>query len=52
MLYNIIISYNVSLLYNYYSARLQIQERLVKDAVDELEKALKPKGIGLGLVNK
>ena len=32
---------------DYYSARLQIQERLVKDAVDELEKALKPKGIGL-----
>ena len=32
---------------DYYSARLQIQERLVKDVVDELETALKPKGIAL-----
>jgi GTP cyclohydrolase I len=32
---------------DYFSARLQIQERLVKDVVDELEKILQPKGIAL-----
>lgn len=37
----------VSRIVDYYSARLQIQERLVKEIVDELEKVLKPKGIAL-----
>ena len=37
----------VARIVDYYSARLQIQERLVKDVVDELERALKPKGIAL-----
>lgn len=32
---------------DFYSARLQIQERLVKDVVDEIERALQPKGIAL-----
>lgn len=31
----------------YYSAKLQVQERLTTEIVDELEKALKPKGIAL-----
>ena len=37
----------VSRIINYYSSRLQVQERLVKQIIDELEKILKPKGIGL-----
>ena len=37
----------VSRIIDYFSAKLQIQERLVKDIVDEIEKALKPKGIAL-----
>jgi GTP cyclohydrolase IA len=32
---------------DYYSARLQVQERLTTEIVDELEKALHPKGIAL-----
>jgi GTP cyclohydrolase IA len=34
---------------DYYSGKLQIQERLVKEIVDELEKACQPKGIALML---
>lgn len=37
----------VARMVDYFSARLQIQERLVKDVVDELEKILQPKGIAL-----
>lgn len=37
----------VARMVDYFSARLQIQERLVKDVVDELEKTLQPKGIAL-----
>ena len=37
----------ISKILDYYSARLQIQERLVKDVIDELEKVLEPKGIAL-----
>src|SRR5680860_277478 len=37
----------VARIVDYFSARLQIQERLVKDVVDELEKILQPKGIAL-----
>lgn len=37
----------VARIIDYYSAKLQIQERLVKEIVDELEKALKPRGIAL-----
>jgi len=32
---------------DYYSAKLQVQERLVKEVLDELERALEPKGIAL-----
>ena len=32
---------------DYYSAKLQVQERLTNEIVDELEKALQPKGIAL-----
>ena len=32
---------------DYYSSKLQIQERLVKEIVDEIEDAVKPLGIGL-----
>lgn len=32
---------------DYYSAKLQVQERLVKEIVDEFEKILKPRGIAL-----
>ena len=39
----------VSRIIDYYSAKLQIQERLVKEIVDELEQTLKPKGIALVL---
>jgi GTP cyclohydrolase I len=34
---------------DYHSAKLQVQERLVKDIVDELESVLKPQAIGLVL---
>lgn len=34
---------------DYYSAKLQVQERLVKEIVDELESVLKPQAIGLVL---
>ena len=37
----------VARIFDFYSARLQIQERLVKDVTDELEKTLQPKGIAL-----
>jgi GTP cyclohydrolase I len=37
----------VSRIIDFHSAKLQIQERLVRDVVDELEKNLKPKGIAL-----
>lgn len=37
----------VARIVDFYSARLQIQERLVKDVVDELEKVLQPKGLAL-----
>ena len=37
----------VARIIDFYSARLQIQERLVKDVVDEIEKALQPRGIAL-----
>ncbi|MES2023330.1 MAG: GTP cyclohydrolase I FolE [Patescibacteria group bacterium] len=39
----------VSRVVDYFSARLQIQERLVKDIVDEIEKAVEPDGIALVL---
>lgn len=32
---------------DYFSSRLQIQERLVKDIVDEVEKVVEPKGVAL-----
>jgi GTP cyclohydrolase I len=37
----------VARIVDYYSAKLQVQERLVKEIVDELEQHLKPKGIAL-----
>jgi GTP cyclohydrolase I len=37
----------VARIVDYYSSRLQIQERLVKDIVDEIEKVAQPKGIAL-----
>lgn len=37
----------VARIVDYYSSKLQIQERLVKEIVDALEKACKPKGIAL-----
>jgi GTP cyclohydrolase I len=37
----------VARIVDYHSAKLQIQERLVKEIVDDLEKACKPKGIAL-----
>jgi len=37
----------VARLVDFHSAKLQIQERLVKDVLDDLEKALEPKGIAL-----
>ncbi len=37
----------VSRIVDYYSSRLQIQERLVKDIVDEIEKVVEPKGVAL-----
>lgn len=39
----------IARLVDYYSARLQVQERLVNDIVDELVKLLNPKGIALVL---
>jgi len=39
----------VARIVDYYSAKLQVQERLGKEIVDELEKELKPKAIGLVL---
>ncbi|MDO8659648.1 MAG: GTP cyclohydrolase I FolE [Candidatus Parcubacteria bacterium] len=35
----------VSRVVDYFSSKLQVQERLVKDIVDEIERSLKPKGI-------
>jgi len=32
---------------DYYASKLQVQERLTKEIVDEIEKALKPQGIAL-----
>lgn len=37
----------IARLVDYYSAKLQVQERLTIQIVDELEKALEPKGIAL-----
>jgi len=37
----------VARIVDYYSAKLQIQERLVKEILDEIEKEVKPKGIAL-----
>jgi GTP cyclohydrolase IA len=37
----------VARIVDYYSAKLQIQERLVKEIVDEIEKVCQPKGIAL-----
>ncbi|KKR23670.1 MAG: GTP cyclohydrolase 1 [Candidatus Daviesbacteria bacterium GW2011_GWB1_39_5] len=37
----------VSRTIDYFSSRLQIQERLVKDVVDEIEKVVQPKGVAL-----
>ena len=37
----------VARIVDFHAAKLQIQERLVKDIVDDLEKACKPKGIAL-----
>lgn len=39
----------VARIVDYYAAKLQVQERLVKEIVDELEKQLQPKAIGLVL---
>ncbi len=39
----------VARIVDYYSAKLQVQERLTKEIVDELEKELKPQAIGLVL---
>ncbi len=40
----------VARIVDYFSAKLQVQERLTKEIVDELESVLKPKAIGLVLV--
>jgi GTP cyclohydrolase I len=37
----------VARIVDYYSARLQVQERLVRQIVDEIEKSCKPRGIAL-----
>lgn len=37
----------VSRIIDYYASKLQVQERLVKEIVDELENVLKPQAIGL-----
>ena len=37
----------VARIVDFYSAKLQIQERLVKDIVDEIEKVAEPKAIGI-----
>lgn len=37
----------IARLVDYYSAKLQVQERLTKEIVDEIERLLKPKGIAL-----
>lgn len=37
----------VARIVDFYSARLQIQERLVKEVVDEIERVLQPRGIAL-----
>lgn len=37
----------VARIVDFYSAKLQVQERLVKEVVDELEEALQPRGIAL-----
>lgn len=39
----------VARIVDYYAAKLQVQERLVKEIIDELEKQLEPKAIGLVL---
>jgi len=39
----------VARLIDYYSAKLQIQERLVKEVIDEIERVAQPKGIALVL---
>ena len=37
----------IARLVDYHSAKLQVQERLTKEIVDDIEKLLKPKGIAL-----
>lgn len=37
----------VARMVDYYSAKLQIQERLVKEILDEIEREIKPKGIAM-----
>ena len=37
----------VARIVDYYSAKLQIQERLVKEILDEIERVVKPKGIAM-----
>lgn len=39
----------VARIVDYFAAKLQVQERLTKEIVDEIEKELKPKGIALVL---
>jgi GTP cyclohydrolase I len=40
----------IARLVEFYSSKLQVQERLVKEIADELEGALKPKGLGVQLM--
>lgn len=37
----------IARLVDYYSAKLQVQERLTKEIVDEIERLLKPRGVAL-----
>ncbi|KAA6304993.1 GTP cyclohydrolase 1, partial [termite gut metagenome] len=50
---NIIGLSKIARVVDYYSARLQIQERLVTDIINEIEEALKPdKPLGIALLMK
>ncbi|MDD5163803.1 MAG: GTP cyclohydrolase I FolE [Candidatus ainarchaeum sp.] len=40
----------VARIVDFYSAKFQIQERLVKEIADEIEKAVKPKGLGVFMI--
>jgi len=42
----------ISRLVDFYSAKLQVQERLVKEVIDELEKELDPLGIGITMTGR